>query len=104
MPVEVVVWLRELEDENGHFWGNVQAIKRPSLLEICGPLFMSYAAVNNVQYRLSEEGDKTRLQFAHRGVGLITDEHREGVQHGWGHIHAKVRERAEQKASGKDPR
>ena len=27
--------------DNGHFWGHVQAIKRPTLLEITGPLFMS---------------------------------------------------------------
>src|SRR6185437_13352329 len=47
-------WFRDLGDNNGHFWGNVQAIKRPTLLEISGPLFMSYAVVSNVQYRLSE--------------------------------------------------
>src|SRR5215472_6932845 len=48
-------WYRDLGDGNGHFWGHVQAIKRPTLLEIAGPLFMSYPAVSNVQYRLSEE-------------------------------------------------
>ena len=47
-------WYRDLGDGNGHFWGNVQAIKRPTLLEITGPLFMSYPVVSNVQYRLSE--------------------------------------------------
>src|SRR6202011_639805 len=47
-------WYRDLGDNNGHFWGHVQAIKRPTLLEICGPLFMSSPAVSNVQYRLSE--------------------------------------------------
>ena len=31
-------WYRDLGDGNGHFWGHVQAIKRPTLLEICGPL------------------------------------------------------------------
>ena len=35
-------WYRDLGDGNGHFWGHVQAIKRPTLLEISGPLFMSY--------------------------------------------------------------
>lgn len=43
-------WFRDLGDGNGHFWGHVQAIKRPTLLEIAGPLFMSYAVVSNVQY------------------------------------------------------
>ena len=33
-------WYRDLGDENGHFWGHVQAIKRPTLLEITGPMFM----------------------------------------------------------------
>jgi len=47
-------WYRDLGDNNGHFWGVVQAIKRPTLLEISGPLFMSYPAVSNVQYRLSQ--------------------------------------------------
>src|SRR5713101_8996487 len=35
-------WYRDLGDNNGHFWGVVQAIKRPTLLEFTGPLFMSY--------------------------------------------------------------
>ena len=33
-------WFRDLGGDNGHFWGNVQAIKRPTLVEITGPLFM----------------------------------------------------------------
>jgi len=48
-------WFRDLGENNGHLWGHVQAIKRPTLLEITGPLFMSYAVTSNVQYRLSEE-------------------------------------------------
>ncbi len=47
-------WFRDLGDKNGHLWGHVQAIKRPTLLEITGPLMMSFAAVSNVQYRLKE--------------------------------------------------
>ena len=46
-------WFRDLGESNGHFWGSVQAIKRPMLLEITGPLFMSYPVVSNVQYRLT---------------------------------------------------
>ena len=30
-------WYRDLGGDNGHFWGHVQAIKKPTLLEICGP-------------------------------------------------------------------
>src|ERR1035438_2343488 len=72
-------WYRDLGDGNGHFWGNVQAIKRPTLLEITGPLFMSYPAISNVQYRLSEEDGGTLIQFRHTALGLIEDQHREGV-------------------------
>ena len=59
-------WFRDLGNDTGHWWGNVQAIKPPSLLEISGPLFMSYPAISNVQYRLSEENGVTKLKFAHR--------------------------------------
>src|SRR5439155_1030474 len=59
-------WFRDLGDGNGHFWGSVQAIKRPSLLEITGPLFMSYAVVSNLQYRLSEEPGGTLIRFHHQ--------------------------------------
>src|ERR1700704_7107285 len=88
-------WYRDLGDDNGHFWGNVQAIKRPTLLEICGPLFMSYAAVSNLQYRLSKGDGGTLLTFHHTALGLILDEHRKGVTGGWKHIHEGVRKRAE---------
>ena len=35
-------WYRELGNNNGHMWGHVQAIKAPELLEVYGPLFMSF--------------------------------------------------------------
>jgi len=77
-------WYRDLGNDAGHFWGHVQAIKPPSLLEICGPLFMSYAAISNVQYRLAEENGITRLKFTHRAIGQIS--HDPKVQEGWTHI------------------
>ena len=88
-------WFRDLGDNNGHYWGTVQAIKRPTLLEMSGPLFMSYPVVNNVQYRLSQEGDETVIKFCHAGFGLISDDHRKGVITVWNSIHEKVRTRAE---------
>jgi Activator of Hsp90 ATPase homolog 1-like protein len=88
-------WYRDLGDGNGHFWGHVQAIKRPTLLEITGPLFMSYPVVSNVQYRLSEEDGGTLIRFHHTALGLIQEDHREGVGKGWTHIHARARVRAE---------
>lgn len=88
-------WYRDLGDGNGHFWGHVQAIKRPTLLEICGPLFMSYPVASNVQYRLTESGDGTLIKFHHAAFGLIEEEHRKGVSTGWGYIHECARKRAE---------
>jgi activator of Hsp90 ATPase-like protein len=88
-------WYRDLGEGNGHFWGHVQAIKRPTLLEISGPLFMSYPAVSNVQYRLSEADGGTLIQFHHTALGLILEDHRKGVSTGWSHIHERVRKRAE---------
>jgi len=91
-------WYRDLGNNNGHLWGHVQAIKRPTLLEIWGPLFMSYAAVSNVQYRLSEVDGGTLIKFHHRAMGTIQDDHREGVNRGWAHILSRARERAEKRS------
>jgi hypothetical protein len=90
-------WYRDLGDSAGHFWGHVQAIKRPTLLEITGPLFMSYPVMSNLQYRLSEHDGGTLIKFHHTALGLIQDEHRQGVGKGWTHINDRVRERAEGK-------
>jgi hypothetical protein len=88
-------WYRDLGDKNGHFWAVVQAIKRPTLLEFSGPLFMSYPAVSNVQYRLSEANGVTLIKFRHSAIGMISDEHRAGVSKGWGYMNEGVRKRAE---------
>jgi len=91
-------WFRDLGGNNGHLWGHVQAIKRPTLLEMWGPLFMSYAAVSNVQYRLSAVDGGTLIKFHHRAMGTIQDDHRENVSHGWAHILSRARERAEKRS------
>jgi len=90
-------WYRDLGGENGHLWGHVQSIKRPTLLEFYGPLFMSYPVASNVQYRLSEEDGGTLIKFQHTAFGLVTDEHREGVVKGWGFMNDNVRKLAEAK-------
>jgi len=94
-------WYRDLGDDDGHFWGHVQAIKRPTLLEICGPLFMSYPVVSNVQYRLSKVDGGTLIRFHHSALGLITDDHRKGVKTGWTHINESTRKRAESRKGKK---
>jgi uncharacterized protein YndB with AHSA1/START domain len=93
-------WYRDMGNNTGHFWGHVQAIKPPTLLEICGPLFMSQPAVSNVQYRLTEENGLTRLKFVHRATGLIPVELTQGersVNTGWGFLMTKIREAAERR-------
>ena len=67
-------WYRDLGNGNGHFWANVQAIKRPTLLEFSGPLMLSFPVIHNVQYRLAEE--------------------KEGMRQGWTKINDEARQRA----------
>lgn len=88
-------WYRDLGGENGHFWAHVQAIKRPTLLELCGPLLMSYPVSSNLQYRLSEVPDGTLIKFRHLALGLIEDDHRKKVVSGWSTVHARVKAMAE---------
>ena len=88
-------WFRDLGNDNGHFWGVVQAIKRPSLLEISGPLFMSYPVVSNIQYRLKEVDGGTLITFRHAALGFIPDEFRAGMSRGWQALHERVRRLAE---------
>ena len=88
-------WYRDLGNNSGHFWGHVQVIKPPKLLELCGPMCMSYPAVNHIQYRLTEDGEGTRLTVTHRSLGLIQSEHRENMEGGWDYCLKRVREIAE---------
>jgi hypothetical protein len=88
-------WFRDLGHDNGHFWGHVQAIKRPTLLEITGPLFMSTAVVSNVQYRLKEVSGGTLITFRHTAFGFVPDEVREGLGRGWTPLLERVRQHAE---------
>ena len=88
-------WYRELGGENGHLWGFVQSIKRPVLLEIWGPLFMSTAATSNLMYRLSETPDGSLIKFSHTLVGPFPEEHRSRMAAGWSALHTRVRKAAE---------
>lgn len=88
-------WFRDLGDNAGHLWGHVQVIKPPKLLEISGPFFMSYPAVNFVQYRLTENGGSTVLALTHQAMGMIPDDVFEGVGSGWEHGLNRIREIAE---------
>jgi hypothetical protein len=88
-------WYRDLGGDNGHLWGFVQSIKRPALLEIWGPLFMSTATSNNLIYRLSEVDGGTLISFKHTLVGPVPDDFRQHMAPGWEAIHARVKTQAE---------
>jgi hypothetical protein len=88
-------WYRDLGGDNGHLWGIVQSIKRPTLLEIWGPLFISTGATSNLIYRLSESTGGTRLTFRHSLVGPVPDEFRQHMAPGWSALHRRVKQAAE---------
>ena len=88
-------WYRDLGGDEGHFWGHVQAIKRPTLLEITGPLFMSMAVVSNLQYRLKEVEGGTLISFRHSVLGFIPDDFRQNMMRGWTALHDRIRKQAE---------
>jgi uncharacterized protein YndB with AHSA1/START domain len=88
-------WYRDLGDGNGHFWGHVQAIKRPTLLEFVGPMFASFPFLSNVQYRLSEADGGTLITFRHSALGFLPEEHKAGMNEGWAAMNERVRKQAE---------
>lgn len=89
-------WFRDLGDGNGHLWGHVQAIKRPTLLEICGPLMMSFAVASNVQYRLKAVDGGTLITLRHTALGRFPpDGYRDALGQGWTMIFDRLRRRLE---------
>jgi uncharacterized protein YndB with AHSA1/START domain len=89
-------WYRDLGNDAGHLWGHVQVIKPPKLLEISGPMFMSFPGINHVQYRLTPEGDgPTRLKVVHRAMGQIPPDVKEHMGQGWDYGLQRIREIAE---------
>lgn len=76
-------WFRDLGNGQGHLWGFVQVIKPPTLIEIQGPMFMSYAVAGHVQFKLTQVAGGTDVYLRHQALGQILDEHRQGVVMGW---------------------
>jgi len=91
-------WYRDLGNNTGHLWGHVQVIKPPKLLEITGPMFMSFPVMSHLQYRLSEENGGTKLSLVHQAVGLIPLEMLENVNKGWNEILGDIQKAAEDRA------
>ena len=94
-------WYRDLGGNDGHLWGFVQSIKRPSLLEIWGPVFLSTAASSNLLYRLTEQDGVTTIRFTHTFVGPVPDPVRATTHSGWAALHARVKRAAEARAGAR---
>ncbi|TWU13237.1 hypothetical protein CA54_20690 [Symmachiella macrocystis] len=88
-------WFRDLGNGQGHLWGFVQVIKPPTLIEIHGPMFMSYPVAGHIQFRLTQIPGGTELYLRHRALGQVEEEHREGVTYGWEYFANTVKQLAE---------
>jgi len=88
-------WFRDLGAGQGHLWGFVPVIKPPNLIEIHGPMFMSYAVAGHLQFRLTQIAGGTELSLRHQAIGMVPDDHRQGVTHGWGLFLGSVKNIAE---------
>lgn len=84
-------WYRDRGEGVSHLWGHVQVIKPPTLLEISGPMFMSYPAINHLAIRLEEAAGVVKVSLHHRAIGMIDPDHRAGVKEGWGLMLDSVR-------------
>jgi len=88
-------WFRDLEGGTGHLWGFVQAIKPPTLLELFGPMFMSYPVAGHMIIRLSPITGGTKLVFQNQVFGPVPPEVREGLGEGWGDMLKRLKQDAE---------
>lgn len=94
-------WFRDLGNNTGHLWGHVQVILPPPhpkpLLELYGPFFMSIAAINHAQWRVTPDssGKSCTLNLIHRCLGDVSPQHREGMSNGWGQMVQKIKDRAQ---------
>jgi uncharacterized protein YndB with AHSA1/START domain len=90
-------WFRDLGNNTGHLWGHVQVIKPSKVLELVGPMMMSFPVASHIQYRLIEQPDGTLLKFTHQAIGLIPPELQQNVTKGWGEMLEHIRTAAEKK-------
>lgn len=88
-------WFRDLGNGQGHLWGFVQVIKPPTLIEIHGPMFMSYAVASHMQIRLTQISGGVELSLRHHVLGSVEEEHRNGMNSGWRNILNEVKKSAE---------
>lgn len=94
-------WFRDLGGDDGHLWGHVQAIRKPTLLEISGPLFMSNAVFSNLQYRLKEVDGGALITLRHTALGFIPDDYKAGLTQGWMLVLERAKKQAESRSGGR---
>lgn len=88
-------WFRDLDGGKGHLWGFVQSIKPPTLLELFGPLFMSYPVSGHLMVRLTPIPGGTKLVFQNQFFGPVPAEMRAGLGEGWTGTLEQLRKRVE---------
>ena len=93
-------WFRDRGNGIGHLWGHVQVIKPPVLLELSGPMMMSYPALNHIEMKLEQRAGGTHVDFRHRAIGWIDAAHREGMPIGWKHVLDTIAEDCTARALG----
>src|SRR3974377_1367296 len=59
-------WFRDRGNGIGHLWGHGQVIKARVLLELSGPMFMSYPALNHLELKLEQKPGGTQVVLRHR--------------------------------------
>lgn len=84
-------WYRDRGEGVQHLWGHVQVMKAPTLLELSGPMFMSYPALNHLELKLDEVEQGTKVMLRHRALGLLDPDHKKGVATGWKHLFDSVK-------------
>ena len=94
-------WFRDRGNGIGHLWGHLQVIKPPTLLELSGPMFMSYPALNHVEVKLEQRTGGTHVELRHRAVGMIDPEHRKNVTHVWKMILENIAQDSEKRVLAK---
>ena len=88
-------WYRDRGNGIGHLWGFVQVIKPPELLELSGPMFMSYPALNHLEAKVEKTAGGSKVTYRHRAIGMIDPEHRKGVSTGWNYMLEQLKKACE---------
>jgi uncharacterized protein YndB with AHSA1/START domain len=80
---------RDLGQDTGHFWGVVQVIKPPRLLEITGPLFFSAPVLSHLSFRIQAEGAGSVVTLTQSVNGEVGEEFAMHAEGGWRQVMEK---------------